>query len=62
MHEAEQQAPGRRCHAANRRLAIVCREGSQVHRLLALVGPLETLTAARDAPRGPRTDLAPAIN
>lgn len=31
----------------NRRLAIVCREGGQVHRLLALVGLLDTLTVYR---------------
>ena len=34
----------RRLEPQNRRLAIVCREGGQVHRLLALVGLLDTLS------------------
>lgn len=37
----------RRLEPQNRRLAIVCREGGQVHRLLALVGLLDTLTVYR---------------
>lgn len=37
----------RRLEPQNRRLAIVCREGGQVHRLLALVGLLDTLTVHR---------------
>jgi anti-sigma B factor antagonist len=37
----------RRLERQNRRLAIVCREGGQVHRVLALVGLLETLTVYR---------------
>lgn len=37
----------RRLEPQNRRLAIVCREAGQVHRLLALVGLLDTLTAHR---------------
>jgi anti-anti-sigma factor len=31
----------------NRRLAIACREGGQVHRVLALVGLLDTLSGHR---------------
>jgi anti-anti-sigma factor len=34
----------RRLEAQNRPLAIACREGGQVHRLLALVGLLDLLT------------------
>ncbi len=34
----------RRLEPQNRRLAIVCREGGQVHRLLAVVGLLDVLT------------------
>jgi anti-sigma B factor antagonist len=34
----------RRLELQNRRLAIVCREGGQVHRLLAVVGLLDVLT------------------
>ena len=37
----------RRLEPQNRRLAIVCREGGQVHRVLALVGLLDTLTVYR---------------
>jgi anti-sigma B factor antagonist len=37
----------RRLEPQNRRLAIACREGGQVHRLLALVGLLDTLTVRR---------------
>ena len=37
----------RRLEPQNRRLAIVCREGGQVHRLLALVGVLDALTVHR---------------
>jgi anti-anti-sigma factor len=37
----------RQLRPQNRRLAIVCREGSQVHRVLALLGLLESLTAHR---------------
>jgi anti-sigma B factor antagonist len=37
------EAP-RQLESPNRSLAIVCREGSQVHRLLALVGLLDALT------------------
>jgi anti-sigma B factor antagonist len=37
----------RRLESQNRRLAIVCREGGQVHRLLALVGLLDALTVHR---------------
>ena len=37
----------RRLEPQNRRLAIVCREGGQVHRLLALVGLLDALTVHR---------------
>jgi anti-anti-sigma factor len=58
----------------NRPLAIVCPEGGQVHRLLALVGLLDALAVchsresvviagdARDAPGNPRADLAPAVH
>ncbi len=37
----------RRLEPQNRRLAIVCREGGQVHRVLALVGLLDILTVHR---------------
>jgi anti-sigma B factor antagonist len=37
----------RQLEAQNRRLAIVCREGGHVHRLLALIGLLGTLTVHR---------------
>ena len=37
----------RRLEPQNRRLAIACREGGQVHRLLALVGLLDVLTVHR---------------
>jgi anti-sigma B factor antagonist len=37
----------RRLEPQNRRLAIVCREGGQAHRLLALVGLLDALTVHR---------------
>ena len=37
----------RRLEPQNRRLAIACREGGQVHRLLALVGLLDALTVHR---------------
>lgn len=37
----------RRLERPNRRLAIACREGGQVHRLLALLGLLDTLAAYR---------------
>ena len=37
----------RRLEPQNRRLAIVCREGGQVHRLLGLVGLLDALTVHR---------------
>jgi len=37
----------RRLELQNRRLAIACREGGQVHRLLASVGLLEALTVHR---------------
>jgi anti-sigma B factor antagonist len=37
----------RRLEPQNRRLAIVCREGGQVHRLLAVVGLLDALTVHR---------------
>ena len=37
----------RRLEPQNRRLAIVCREAGQVHRLLALVGLLDALTVHR---------------
>ena len=37
----------RRLEPQNRRLAIVCREVGQVHRLLALVGVLDALTVHR---------------
>jgi anti-sigma B factor antagonist len=37
----------RRLEPQNRRLAIVCREGGHVHRLLALVGLLDALTVHR---------------
>ena len=37
----------RRLKPQNRRLAIVCREDGQVHRVLALVGLLDALTVHR---------------
>jgi anti-sigma B factor antagonist len=37
----------RRLEPQNRRLAIACREGGQVHRLLALAGLLDALTVHR---------------
>ena len=37
----------RRLGPQNRRLAIACRDGGQVHRILALVGLLDTLTVHR---------------
>jgi anti-sigma B factor antagonist len=37
----------RRLEPQNRRLAIACREGGQVHRLLALVGLLDALAVHR---------------
>lgn len=37
----------RRLEPQNRRLGIACREGGQVHRLLALVGLLDALTVHR---------------
>ena len=37
----------RRLEPENRRLAIACREGGHVHRLLALVGLLDALTVHR---------------
>ena len=37
----------RRLEAQNRRLAIVCRDGGQVHRLLALVGLLDAMAVYR---------------
>jgi anti-sigma B factor antagonist len=68
----------RHLQAQNRRLVVVCPEGGQIHRLLAMVGLLDALTvsysreaavrrtrsagSADDASHGLRADLSTAIH